>query len=106
VLPFPSVMRKTLAAMFVVGMLSAPAWARDVKDFQEPSEMSAEELAQAKADARSSLHSFKGGVTSDVKGIPWTALGLVALIALVISPFAYRAFKDTAKELGSGRTRR
>lgn len=81
--------------------LGSAAYAQHKKpqEFQPPREMTEEEIAAAKDASKSNLNRYGNDVTDKVSPVPWMAIGLLVLVFAVATPFALRAYRDTASEI-------
>lgn len=78
---------------------------REVKDFEPPPEMSQEELEAAKARARNgNMASYSKDIQIKPEPTPWMAIGLGVLVLGAATPFALRAYRNTAKEIATANT--
>ncbi len=78
---------------------------REVKDFEPPPEMSQEQLEAAKARARNgNINTYGKDVQIKAEPTPWMAIGLAGIVFVVVTPFALRAYRNTAKEIATANT--
>ncbi len=66
--------------------------------------MSEEELAALKARSKSNLNAYGQQISEKPKEIPWMFVGLAALTLLAATPFALKAYRNTAKEIAGANT--
>jgi hypothetical protein len=98
-----SLFRVVLTASLLWG--GAALAKREVKDFEPPPEMSQEELEAEKARARNgNMASYGKDIQIKAEPTPWMAIGLGALVLIVATPFALRAYRNTAKEMAAANT--
>jgi hypothetical protein len=81
--------------------LAFQAFAKRPSEFQAPPELTEEEIAAARneAKAQSRIGEFAETQRDIPEPTPWGAIILAGLAFLVASPFAVMAFRSTAKEL-------
>lgn len=89
-----------LAIFFAATVLAA---GKKPIEFTPPSQMTEEELAEAKAASKSKVNAFDEKQEEKPKDFPWMLAGMVLIAFAVATPFALRAFRDTSKEI-SGST--
>lgn len=78
---------------------------RQVSEFQAPRELTPEEKEAAKQRAMgNNLNAYGKDIQIKEKPIPWMAIGLVGIVFAVATPFALRAYRNTAKEMASANT--
>lgn len=98
-----SLSRVVLAAALLWG--GSALAKREVKDFEAPRELSQEELEAAKARARNgNMNAYAKDVQIKPEPTPWMAIGLGVLVLTAATPFALRAYRNTAQELASAKT--
>lgn len=90
-------MRALLLAIAVLA--SGTAFARQPADFVAPRELTAEEIEAEKLRSRSSLGGYAKDIPTEGPAWPWRAMVLMGIVFVVVSPFAWRAYKNTASEL-------
>lgn len=90
-------MRALLLAIALLA--SGTALARKPADFVAPRELTPEEVEAEKRRSRSSLGGYGSDVPREESAVPWRALGLMGIVLVVASPFAWRAYKNTSKEI-------
>lgn len=104
---------RTLLILALLGTGTAFAAGRKPSEFAAPSQMTEEELAEAKARSKNGrLNGYDERGEEKPKPFPWMLAGLVGISFLVATPFALRSFRGTSKEiaesaeaLGLGRNR-
>ena len=77
---------------------------RKPQDFQEPSKMTEEELAAAKARSKGSINSYGEVMEEKPKPFPWMLAGLAGIAFVVALPFAVRAYANTSKEIAGNKS--
>lgn len=93
-----------LASLLLAGCLaagSAHAYGRDPKQFRPPPEKSAEQIALEKERSKvgSNMNAFGQDAATKPEPFPWMTAGFFVLVIAVVTPFAIRAYKNTAQEL-------
>ena len=93
-----------LARLVLTGCLwagVAHAYGKEPKPFQPPREMTAEEIEAEKERSKvgSNITRYGQDVAIKAEPFPWLAAGLFALVFIVVTPFAIRAYKNTSREL-------
>ncbi len=93
-----------LARLVLTGCLwggVVQAYGKEPKPFQPPREMTAEEIEAEKERSKVGSNLIKYGQDVQIKAepFPWLAAGLFALVFLVVTPFAIRAYKNTSREI-------
>src|SRR5690349_6124328 len=79
---------------------TAHAVGRQPKDFQPPQEATAEEIAAEKERSRNNnMSAYQHDNIPVAEPIPWVTVGFFGLVVLVVTPFAIRAFRNTAREI-------
>lgn len=73
---------------------------KPVKEFTPPSQPTAEEIAESKARSKSNVNEFGQDLAAEEEPVPWAEIVLVTLVFLGVAPFAWRAYKNTAAEIG------
>ena len=64
-----------------------------------PSQMTEEELAEAKLASKNKINAFDEKMEDKPKPFPWMLAGMVAISFIVATPFALRAFRGTSLEI-------
>jgi hypothetical protein len=84
----------------VWGLLSAGVtFAKPPTEFQAPTEMTEEQLAEAKARSRSGINDYGKDVSDKPQPFPWLAAGIFAIAFLVATPFAVRQYLHMSNEI-------
>ena len=98
-----TLLRLALTATLLSG--GAALAKREVKDFQAPREMTAEELEAAKLRAKNgNMNSYQKDVQIKAEPIPWMAIGLGVLSLAIAAPFGVWVYRGTAKEMATANT--
>lgn len=98
-----SLIRLVLAVSLLSG--GAALAKREVKDFEAPRQMSAEEIEAAKLRAKNgNISSYQKDVQIKAEPIPWMAIGLGVLALVVAAPFGVMVYRGTAKEMSTANT--
>jgi hypothetical protein len=93
--------RLSKLALVLLCLGAGPALAyKPVKDFQAPSQPSAEEIAESKARSKANVNDFNQDLAAEEEPVPWAEIILVCLVFVGVAPFAWRAYKNTAEEIG------
>ena len=70
------------------------------KEFQPPPAMTAEEIAADKERSKNNnMSAYKKDALTEAEPVPWLAVGFFGLVLLGVTPFAIRAFRNTAREI-------
>jgi hypothetical protein len=93
-----------LASLLLAGCLTAGAahaYGRDPKQFAPPPEKSAEQIALEKerSKAGSNMVAYGKDAAAKPEPFPWMTAGFFGLVIAIVTPFAIRAYKNTAQEL-------
>lgn len=94
--------RTALHALLLGAVLASPgafAAGRRPTTFQEPQQMSEEELEAAKQRSKNRLNGFDEKMEEKPKPFPWMLFSLAMLSFLVAVPFGFRAYRNTTKEI-------
>lgn len=94
-------MRAFRSLLFLGLFLTGSAFAAGKKpgDFQAPTQMTEEELAEAKLRSKNKLNGFDEKASEKPKDPPWMMIGLIGISFIAATPFALRAFRNTSKEI-------
>src|SRR5687767_6305846 len=99
---------RTLFRMIILSALlsgGAVLAGRPVQTFEPPPEMTEEQKEALKArQLGGGLNGYGNDVQIKETPIPWAAIGLGALVFLVATPFALRAYRNTTKEIATSNT--
>lgn len=99
--------RSLIRLVLTVSLLSGGAALakREVRDFEAPRQMSAEEIEAAKLRAKNgNINSYQKDVQIKAEPIPWMAIGLAVLTLAVAAPFGVWVYRGTAKEMATANT--
>ncbi|MCE9670038.1 hypothetical protein LY474_19755 [Myxococcus stipitatus] len=97
--------RLLLALALATGGAALAQPRKKVQDFQTPQELTPEEREAAKQRAMgNNLTSYGKDVETKTKPFPWKATGLAGLVFLATVPFAFRAYRNTTKEISDSNT--
>jgi hypothetical protein len=78
---------------------------RPVQSFEPPPEMTEEEKAALKAkQLGGGLNGYGNDIQIKETPVPWGAIGLAGLVFAVAAPFAFRAYRNTTKEIADVNT--
>ncbi len=94
-----------MRALLLVLLLSTPllagtaaeAQTRKPQEFVAPQQMSEEELAASKA--RMKVDEFGRHEIPKEEPIPWRAMALLGIVAILTLPFGIKVYRNTSKEL-------
>lgn len=92
--------RLSLALLFALPLATgtaALAQQRKPQDFVAPRQMSEEELAASKA--RMKVDEYGRHQIPKEDPIPWRAMALLGVVALLTLPFGIKVYRNTSKEL-------
>lgn len=79
---------------------TAHAVGRQPKEFKPPPQLTAEQIAAEKERSKNNnMAAYGRDNTAEAIPIPWVTLGFFGLVALVVIPFAVRAYRNTAREI-------
>lgn len=102
---FRHVRRLYLAGLFI-GAFSAPATALARDGGSKPVPLTEAEVSALKQEAArrrergtGAFAEYREPSLEKPEPIPWMAIGMGAIAFLVAAPFAFRAYRDTAREL-------
>ena len=93
----PSLSRLLVVLVLVTGG-AALAQRRQLQSFQSD-EMTLEERNANRSKSKYNINSYGKDIPVKDEPFPWMALGLAGLVFVVVSPFAYRAYRSTTKEM-------
>ncbi|WP_223631876.1 hypothetical protein [Corallococcus sp. EGB] len=102
----PSLPRLVLVLALVWGgaVLAQPQ-RRQPSEFKERKELTQAEKDAAKARAMgNNLNGYGKDVQIKETPVPWMAIGLVAIVFVVATPFAIRAYRGTVKDMSDVNT--
>jgi len=78
---------------------------RPVQDFEPPPELTEEQKAELKArQLGGGLNGYGKDIQIKETPVPWGAIGLGVLVLLAATPFAWRAYRNTTKEIADVNT--
>lgn len=94
-------MRSFRWAVVMSLVLSGLAYSAGKKptEFQEPRQLSDEELRLAKERSRSNIHRYDEKLEEKPQDPPYMLIGLGVIAVLVATPFGLRAYRNTSREI-------
>jgi hypothetical protein len=94
----PPLSRLLIVLVLVTGGAAMAQPQRKLQSF-EGEVMTQEQRDAARSKSKYNINSYGKDIPVKDEPFPWMALGLAGLVFVVVSPFAYRAYKSTAKEM-------
>lgn len=99
---------RTLSRLILVSALlsgGAVLATRPVQEFKPPAEMTEEQKEALKArQLGGNINAYNKDIQIKETPVPWAAIGLAGLVLLAATPFAIRAYRNTAKEIADTNT--
>jgi hypothetical protein len=92
-----------LVVLVLVSGGAAVAQRRQLNQFQGE-EMTQEQRDAARSRPKYNINDYGRDIKVKEEPFPWMALGLAGIVFAVISPFAYRAYKSTTKDIADANT--
>lgn len=92
-------------AVFVGWSLATAAFAVQPKQYRPPDEMTAEDIERSKQMSKTNVPGYSHDVTQKTTPVPWGFIIFTAIVIGAIAPFALRAYRNTAAELGDSSPR-
>jgi hypothetical protein len=89
---------RLLVVLVLVSGGAALAQRRSLNSFQGE-EMTQEQRDAARSKPKYNINDYGRDIKVKEEPFPWMALGLAGLVFAVVSPFAYRAYRSTSKEM-------
>ncbi|WP_257449411.1 hypothetical protein [Archangium lipolyticum] len=90
---------RLLAVLVLVTGGAALAQRRQLQDFQGDGMESQQERDAARSRPKYNITSYGRDVKIKEEPIPWMAIGFVGIIFAGVAPFAWRAYRNTTKEM-------
>jgi hypothetical protein len=92
--------RSALAVLAFFLLCSTLALAsRPPQEWTPPPEMTPEQIEAQKIAMRQKFNSYGNDVSEKATPVPWGAIGMAALAFIVATPFALRAYRNTAQDM-------
>jgi hypothetical protein len=85
--------------VLVTGGAALAQQRRQLQDFQDDGMTSQQERDAARSRPKYNITSYGKDVKIKEEPIPWMAIGLVGIIFAGVAPFAWRAYRNTTKEM-------
>jgi hypothetical protein len=98
----PSLSRLLVVLVLVSGG-AALAQRRQLGQFQGE-EMTQEQRDAARSKPKYNINDYGRDIKVKEEPFPWMALGLAGIVFAAVSPFAYRAYKSTTKDINDANT--
>jgi hypothetical protein len=92
--------RLALAVLAFIVLGSSLAFAsRPPQEWTPPPAMTPEQIEAQKIAMKQKFNAYGKDIPVQSTPIPWMALGLAGLAFAVAAPFAYKAYKNTSKDI-------
>jgi hypothetical protein len=98
-----SPLSRLLVVLVLVSGGAALAQRRQLNQFQGE-EMTQEQRDAARSKPKYNINGYGRDIQVKEEPFPWMALGLAGIVFAVVSPFAYRAYRSTTKEISNANT--
>lgn len=90
--------RLLVVLVLVTGGAALAQQRRQMQDFKG-GEMTQQEREAARARPKYNINDYGKDIKIKEEPIPWMAIGLACISFVVVAPFAWRAYKNTTKEM-------
>jgi hypothetical protein len=94
----PPLSRLLVVLVLVTGGAAMAQPRRQLQSF-EGEVMTQEQRDANRSKSKYNINSYGKDIPVKDEPFPWMALGLAGLVFVVVSPFAYRAYRSTTKEM-------
>jgi hypothetical protein len=98
-----SLLSRLLVVLVLVSGGAALAQRRQLNQFQGE-EMTQEQRDAARSKPKYNINAYGKDIKVKEEPFPWMALGLAGIVFAAVSPFAYRAYKSTTKDIADANT--
>jgi hypothetical protein len=94
---------RLMVVLVLVSGGAALAQRRQIQEFQGE-EMTQEQRDAARSKPKYNINGYDRDIKVKEEPFPWMALGLAGIVFAAVSPFAYRAYKSTTKDIADANT--
>jgi hypothetical protein len=94
----PPLSRLLVVLVLVTGGAAVAQQRRQLQSF-EGEVMTQEQRDADRSKSKYNINAYGKDIPLKDEPFPWMALGLAGIVFLVVSPFAYLAYKNTSKEM-------